>query len=134
MLRPGNGTLQQYLLIDSSWPVSRKPASITFADAAALPLVYSTVYDALVTHGKLPFDTKEGELRSRSVLILGGTSRTGSVAIQLAKKMGLKVVTTCSTRNVDFVTGLGADGMCISTICLAGRQIALLTRRSFVMT
>lgn len=119
MLRPGNGTLQQYLLIDSSWPVSRKPASITFAEAAALPLVYSTVYDALVTHGRLPFDAKQGEARNRSVLILGGSSGTGSVAIQLAKKMGLKVVTTCSTRNVDFVTGLGADEVRISSICFA---------------
>lgn len=43
------------------------------------------------------------------MLILGGSSGTGSVGIQLAKKMGLRVVTTCSGKNIDFVKSLGAD-------------------------
>ena len=105
----GKGTLQQYLLLDKSAPVARKPPELSFPEAAATPLVYTTVHDALVKWGKLPFDPPPNEVGKRSVLILGGSSGTGHVAIQLGKKMGLRVVTTCSTRNVSFVKSLGAD-------------------------
>jgi NADPH:quinone reductase-like Zn-dependent oxidoreductase len=71
--------------------------------------VYSTVYTALINYGKLPFHPCPSEVGKRSVLILGGSSGTGSVGIQLAKKMGLKVVTTCSTKSVALVENLGAD-------------------------
>jgi NADPH:quinone reductase-like Zn-dependent oxidoreductase len=71
--------------------------------------VYCTVYTALVNYGKLPFDPAPADVAKRSVLILGGSSGTGSVGIQLAKKMGLTVVTTCSTKNVELVKKLGAD-------------------------
>jgi NADPH:quinone reductase-like Zn-dependent oxidoreductase len=89
--------------------MTTKPSNLSFTEAAALPLVYCTVHDALVKHGKLPFNPSEEERGKRSVLILGGSSGTGSIAIQMAKKMGLVVVTTCSAKNVDFVRGLGAD-------------------------
>jgi len=82
---------------------------MSWNEAAAIPLVYSTVYGALVEAGQLPFDPKPEERNTRSVLILGGSSGTGNVAIQLAKKMGLKVVTSCSGRNVEFVKEQGAD-------------------------
>jgi NADPH:quinone reductase-like Zn-dependent oxidoreductase len=82
---------------------------MSWQEAAAIPLVYSTVYGALVETSKLPFDPTSEEKDKRSVLILGGSSGTGNVAIQLAKKMGLRVVTTCSGRNVDFVKSQGAD-------------------------
>jgi NADPH:quinone reductase-like Zn-dependent oxidoreductase len=94
--------------IPASYPFIRKPPSLSWTDAAALPLVYGTVYTALVNYGRLPFDAP-ADTASRSVLILGGSSGTGSVGIQLAKKMGLKVVATCSGKNVDFVKDLGAD-------------------------
>jgi NADPH:quinone reductase-like Zn-dependent oxidoreductase len=67
--------------------------SLSFTDAGALPLVYCTVYTALVNYGKLPFDPAPADVGKRSVLILGGSSGTGSVGIQLAKRMGLRVVT-----------------------------------------
>lgn len=105
----GNGTLQQYLKIPSSAAISPKPTTMSWTEAAAIPLVYSTVYGALVETAQLPFTPSAEEKDKRSVLILGGSSGTGNVAIQLAKKMGLRVVTTCSSRNRDFVTGLGAD-------------------------
>jgi NADPH:quinone reductase-like Zn-dependent oxidoreductase len=115
----GNGTLQEYLLADPSWPIAHKPRSLSFSEAAALPLVYSTVHDALVKHGRLPFQPKPEDVGKRTVLILGGSSGTGSVAIQLAKKMGLKVGTTCSTKKVDFVKSLGADEVrCSAHLCL----------------
>ncbi|RSH93870.1 zinc ion binding [Saitozyma podzolica] len=103
------GTLQQYIAVPASSPVARRPPSLSFTDAAALPLVYCTVYTALVNYGKLPFDPAPADVGKRSVLILGGSSGTGSVGIQLAKKMGLRVVTTCSTKNVELVKKLGAD-------------------------
>jgi NADPH:quinone reductase-like Zn-dependent oxidoreductase len=105
----GNGTLQQYLKVPSSSAISPKPAGMSWNEAAAIPLVYSTVYGALVEAGQLPFNPTPEERDTRSVLILGGSSGTGNVAIQLAKKMGLKVVTSCSGRNVEFVKGQGAD-------------------------
>ena len=105
----GNGTLQQYLKVSASSAISPKPSGMSWNEAAAIPLVYSTVYGALVEAGQLPFNPKPEERDTRSVLILGGSSGTGNVAIQLAKKMGLKVVTSCSGRNVDFVKSQGAD-------------------------
>lgn len=104
----GNGTLQDYVAIPASYPFIRKPSTLSWTDAAALPLVYATVYTALINYGRLPLDRPAGSPQ-RSVLILGGSSGTGSVGIQLAKKMGLKVVATCSGANADFVKDLGAD-------------------------
>lgn len=76
--------------------------------AAAFPLVYSTVHTAFVKWGKLALPPLPGQ-EKRSVLILGGSGGTGTFAIQLAKAMNLKVVTTCSDRNVQLVKELGAD-------------------------
>jgi NADPH:quinone reductase-like Zn-dependent oxidoreductase len=105
--------MQQYLKISATSAISPKPTQMSWTEAAAIPLVYSTVYGALVESGQLPFEPKPEERDTRSVLILGGSSGTGNVAIQLAKKMGLRVVTSCSGRNVEFVTGLGADEVSI---------------------
>lgn len=106
----GNGTLQHFLCVNpSSIPMIRKSPSLPFIQAAALPLVYLTAYTALIEYGKLPFDPAEQDKGKRTVLVLGGSSGTGSVAVQLAKKMGCKVVATCSRKNADFVKKLGAD-------------------------
>lgn len=117
----GNGSLQQFFALPASAPFTRKPSSLSWTEAAALPLVYGTVYTALVNYGKLPFNPPlapsfpsisgegNGSGKKRSVLILGGSSGTGSVGIQLAKKMGLNVVVTCSAANEGFVRDLGAD-------------------------
>jgi NADPH:quinone reductase-like Zn-dependent oxidoreductase len=106
----GNGTLQEYQKISASAPIALKPPSLSFTEAAAIPLVYSTVYGALVDEAKLPFEPLNSAVtKQRSVLILGGSSGTGSVAVQLAKKMGLKVVASCSQKNEAFVKCLGAD-------------------------
>ena len=48
-------------------------------------------------------DTKE----AASVLVLGGSGATGTAGIQIAKAMGAKVYTTCSTRNLEYVKSLG---------------------------
>lgn len=78
-----------------------KPAAVDHVHAAALPLVGLTAYDALVGAAKL----KAGE----KVLIQAGAGGVGSIAIQLAKHLGAEVYTTCSPRNAELVTELGAD-------------------------
>jgi len=93
------GCYAQYVAIDAK-RVGRAPANLTPFQAAVVPLTGLTSLQALATLG-----LKEGS----KVLVLGGSSGTGSAAVQIAKAQGFHVTTTCSTRNVDFVTSLGAD-------------------------
>ncbi|HTM20276.1 MAG TPA: NADP-dependent oxidoreductase, partial [Kofleriaceae bacterium] len=81
--------------------VARKPARASFAEAAALPLAGLTALQALRDTAHLAAGQK--------VLIHAGAGGVGSLAIQIAKILGLHVLTTCGARNVDFVRSLGAD-------------------------
>ncbi|TMW66703.1 hypothetical protein Poli38472_014015 [Pythium oligandrum] len=94
------GAVTEYLVIDQAY-VAPKPASLTFDQAASLPLAVLTSWQALVQHGNL----QAGE----RVLILGGSGGTGSLGVQIAKARGAYVITTTSGRNADFVKSLGAD-------------------------
>lgn len=78
-----------------------KPASISFDEAGALPLVALTAWQALIERGNVQPGQK--------VLIHAGAGGVGSIAIQLAKHLGATVATTVSAANMDFVRGLGAD-------------------------
>lgn len=78
-----------------------KPASISMAEAASLPLVALTAWQALVEKGRLQ--------SGQRVLVHGGSGGVGSIAIQLAKHLGADVATTASGSNADFVRELGAD-------------------------
>lgn len=101
--------MQRYVAVSSSTAMTRKPAGLSWEQAAAIPLVYMTVYGCLVNIGHLPFKPTEQEKGKRSVLILGGSGGAGTQAIQLAKAMGLNVVTTCSKSSDEMVKKLGAD-------------------------
>ena len=81
--------------------VALKPASITMEEAGSLPLVALTAWQALVEIG----DVRPGQ----KVLIHSGAGGVGSIAIQLAKRLGATVATTASASNADFVRELGAD-------------------------
>jgi NADPH2:quinone reductase len=82
--------------------VAHKPASISFAEAAAAPLVLITAWEALYERGRL----EPGE----RVLIHAGAGGVGHVAIQLAKLKGATVSTTVSSEDkANFVRQLGAD-------------------------
>lgn len=81
--------------------VSRKPENLSHEEAASVTLVGGTVWEAFVTRAQL----QVGE----TVLIHGGAGGVGSIAIQMAKAMGARVLTTAARRNHDFVTSLGAD-------------------------
>src|SRR6266487_3288646 len=78
-----------------------KPTSIGLEEAASLPLVALTAWQALVERGNLQPGQK--------VLIHAGSGGVGTIAIQLAKCLGATVATTVSSGNADFVRELGAD-------------------------
>jgi alcohol dehydrogenase len=81
--------------------VARKPRRASFVEAAALPLAGLTSLQAL---------REVAALRAgQHVLIHAGAGGVGSLAIQIAKILGLNVVTTTSSKNLDFVKSLGAD-------------------------
>ena len=81
--------------------VALKPKTITMEEAAAMPLVGLTAWQALVDMAKL----KKGQ----KVFIQAGSGGVGTFAIQLAKHLGASVATTTSTGNVGLVRSLGAD-------------------------
>jgi NADPH:quinone reductase-like Zn-dependent oxidoreductase len=78
-----------------------KPKSLSFTDAAAVPLAGLTAFQALWGFGNL----QEGQ----TALIHGGSGGVGSFAIQIAKARGAKVIATASTANQDVLKQLGAD-------------------------
>jgi alcohol dehydrogenase len=81
--------------------VAAKPARASFEEAAAVPLAGLTALQAL--------REVAGLVAGQKVLIHAGAGGVGTLAIQIAKNLGLHVVTTTSTKNVDFVRALGAD-------------------------
>lgn len=96
----GSGTLAEYAVAKNG-SVAKKPQSVDFTQAAALPLVGVSAIQALEDHMKLT--------KGQKVLIHGGAGGIGSVAIQLAKHIGAYVATTASHEHADFVKNLGAD-------------------------
>src|SRR5207244_8795969 len=78
-----------------------KPKSITFVEAAGVPLAALTAWQALIDAAKLS--------AGQTVLIHGGSGGVGSFAIQIAKARGAKVFATASTANQDLLKELGAD-------------------------
>ncbi|MDI9640100.1 zinc-dependent alcohol dehydrogenase family protein [Geitlerinema splendidum] len=96
---PGN--YAEYTIIDERF-AAQKPTSLSFAEAAAAPLVLITAWEALYDRGNLQ--------AGRTTLIHAGAGGVGHVAIQLAKLQGATVATTVSTEEkAKFVRQLGAD-------------------------
>ncbi|MCB9588954.1 MAG: NADP-dependent oxidoreductase [Polyangiaceae bacterium] len=94
------GCYAEYVAIDEAM-VAKKAARITHAEAASLPLVALTAWEALFGFGRLEPGQK--------VFVQAGAGGVGSVAIQLARHFGAaEVAATCSTRNVELVESLGA--------------------------
>lgn len=90
--------------------VARKPRSLSFAAAAALPLTSLTAYEALFHRLRLP---RGQEARGRRLLVIGAAGGVGSVAVQLAKALtDLTVIGTASRpETTAWVKELGADGV-----------------------
>ncbi|KAJ6172807.1 hypothetical protein N7470_001874 [Penicillium chermesinum] len=97
--------------------VTLKPATLTFAQAAALPLSAQTAYEALFEHARIPQPTVKQSLSQHAttkpgrLLITGAAGAVGIYLVQLAAAAGVRVVAASSSnaRNREFLQGLGAD-------------------------
>lgn len=94
------GSFAEYIAVKEA-SLARKPANLSMEEAASIPLVALTAWQALVEITKL----KKGQ----KVFIQAGSGGVGTIAIQLARHLGAFVATTTSTGNVDWVKALGAD-------------------------
>ncbi|OES45509.1 zinc-binding alcohol dehydrogenase family protein [Domibacillus iocasae] len=101
------GGNSEYHLVDERI-VGRKPASLNFAEAAALPLTSITAWEALFTRMSISQDPGANE--GKVLLIIGAAGGVGSIATQLAKQAGLTVIGTASRpETVSWVKSMGAD-------------------------
>jgi NADPH:quinone reductase-like Zn-dependent oxidoreductase len=96
----GTGALAEFAVVPEN-VAALKPANLDFVQAASIPMVGLTSWQALKGRAHL----KPGQ----KVFIPAGSGGIGTFAIQLAKHLGAKVGTTTSTGNVDLVRSLGAD-------------------------
>jgi NADPH:quinone reductase-like Zn-dependent oxidoreductase len=94
------GTFAEFIAVDES-DIALKPKNLNTTEAASIPLVGLTAWQALVEVGKV----KPGQ----KVFIQAGSGGVGTIAIQLAKHLGATVATTTSAKNAELVRGLGAD-------------------------
>lgn len=96
----GTGAIAEFAVVPES-AAALKPASLDFVQAASIPMVGLTSWQALKERAHLRAGQK--------VFIPAGSGGIGTFAIQLAKQLGAKVGTTTSTGNVELVRSLGAD-------------------------
>ena len=95
----GWGGFAEYVAVKES-ALARKPANVTFEEAAAVPMAAVTALQGL----------RKGNAQSgHKVLINGASGGVGTFAVQIAKALGAEVTAVCSARNVDMVRSLGAD-------------------------
>lgn len=94
-----DGTYSEYVVADAGW-VARVPDNLPLKEAAGVPLVALTGWQALI-QGK----PKAG----RRALVTAAAGGVGHITVQLAKALGLYVVGIAGPNNIEFVKGLGAD-------------------------
>ena len=104
-----HGTLAEAAVIDTSSKageavVLKKPASWSWNEAASLPLVWLTARTSIACVEEY---VEKGE--RKKVVVLGGSSATGMYTVWLARQRGWTVLSTCSGRNTEFVSSLGAE-------------------------
>jgi NADPH:quinone reductase-like Zn-dependent oxidoreductase len=100
LLDHGYGGFAEYAAVPVD-VMALKPASLSFEEAAAVPMAATTALQGLGRHGELQ--------PTQTVLINGASGGVGSFAVQLAKASGAEVTGVTSTGNLDLVRSLGAD-------------------------
>jgi len=100
LLGPDRGGYADYVVARSS-EVAFKPRNIDHIHAASVPLAGLTAWQGLFVHGRLQPGQK--------VLIHGGATGTGHLAVQMAKAKGAHVIATVPGADIEFVRSLGAD-------------------------
>jgi NADPH:quinone reductase-like Zn-dependent oxidoreductase len=99
-LGDANGAFAEYVAVPAELAV-RKPATLSFEQAAAVPLAGNTALMGL--------RDAAGVRSGQRVLINGASGGVGTFAVQIAKAFGAEVTAVCSTRNADLVSSIGAD-------------------------
>ena len=95
------GAFAEYLVVPASRPLLAKPETLSFEQAAAVPVAAVTALQGLRDKGQVQAGDR--------VLINGASGGVGTFAVQIAKGLGAEVTGVCSTRNVELVRSLGAD-------------------------
>lgn len=95
----GDGAFSEFAVARKS--VVKKPANVTFEEAAAVPMAALTALQGLRDKGQIRAD--------QEVLIVGAGGGVGTFAVQIAKSFGARVTGVCSTSKVELVRSLGAD-------------------------
>jgi zinc-binding alcohol dehydrogenase family protein len=118
VIRPGSNSELQ--LVDERI-VGRKPASMGFAEAAAMPLTTLTAWELMFERMAI---AKSGADAGKSMLVLGGAGGVGSIAIQLAKKLAKLKVTASASRpeSIAWCRQLGADETVDHSQPIEGRE------------
>jgi NADPH:quinone reductase-like Zn-dependent oxidoreductase len=96
-----SGAFAEYVTISDDRTLVKKPANISFEQAASVPIAAITALQGLRDNGQIQSGQK--------VLINGASGGVGTFAVQIAKSYGAEVTGVCSTRNVDMVKSIGAD-------------------------
>ena len=96
----GTGSYAEYAAVGED-ALAPKPANLTFAEAASVPMAALVALQALRDHGKVGPGSR--------VLINGASGGIGTFAVQIAKALGAEVTGVCSTGNLDLVRSIGAD-------------------------
>ncbi len=94
------GSYAEFLALDT-FAVDIKPEALTFEEAASVPHVGETAWQAIHTHGKLTKDQK--------VLIHGAAGAVGAYAVQFASMIGATIYTTAASTEKEFLLSLGAE-------------------------
>ena len=94
------GTLAEYIAVDEA-SIAMKPNNLSMEEAASIPLVALTAWQALVEKANLR--------KGQKVFIQAGSGGVGTIAIQLAKHLGATVATTASEKSFEMLKNLGAD-------------------------
>ena len=95
-----SGSYAEYAVIPVN-SLARKPKSMTFEEAAGVPIAAETAYRALHEAGRIQ--------KGQTVLIHGAAGGVGSAAVQIAKAAGARVIGTASKSNHEFLKSIGAD-------------------------
>ncbi|RMF10936.1 MAG: NADP-dependent oxidoreductase [Alphaproteobacteria bacterium] len=95
-----NGTYAEYTCLPADL-VARKPTALSWAEAAGVPLVALTAWQALVDLAEV----RDGQ----TVIVPAAAGGVGSFAVQIARHLGARVIASCSKENMDYVRSLGAD-------------------------
>ncbi len=108
LFRPGDdvwggrdGAFAEYVCVREERAVVRKPANVSFEEAAAVPIAGLTALQGLRDKGRLE--------PGQNVLVNGASGGVGTFAVQIAKALGAHVTAVCSSGNVDAARSLGAD-------------------------